>query len=527
MARLKSQNVRVWAISAALALSLAACSMESDVKNALKEKVAEAEAAKKGSLALYQGGLVLSAGTGSFAFADTFKDESLDASFTIVNNVSGELTLGATPVTISGDGAAAYTVTAQPSSPVAGNGGSSSFTIRFKPGAIASFGATATISSSDQANPSFSFSLAGKGIEWRGIKTVVSGAAYEARVAYSGSNVYVLYFDYPTRKLMLVKSPDKGASWLSPFVVDGTQSYYDASNNLVVDGNVLYLSYYRGDQVYFIQVTDNGATFSSSNGKKVSTIAGYPYGYENSIAVDTQYVYIIYSAGGNPAFTYAAKGSSSFSAPVYIDSALSTDGTGGNRKQSSTFIDSDGYINASYFDDVNKQLKCATFTTATSFPMTVSGILTSTISSAQEPSAASKNLISFYNPTSMLYTLYEHYTYSTPPLLILYHVFNTVTIDSSSADVGQSSTLILEGSVLYSTYYDATNKSLKFAKGTRAAGHNDYAFASSSIASVGGTHFGAHFASDASTGSLYVVYYDSAGSGALKLAKSLDAGVNW
>jgi hypothetical protein len=363
-------------------------------------------------------------------------------------------------------------------------------------------------------------------LEWHGTRTVVGAAAYAAKIGFNGDSLYVLYFDSVPKKLMLVKSPDRGLSWGSPYVVDGTTGFYTASNSMVVDGSNLYIAYQRVDSDFFIQVTDNGSSFSSSNAKTISTApVSYPYGYENSITCDAQNVYIAYSAGGGPAFTYAAKGASmTFSTPALIDSAIGT--ASGNRKRTSILIDSNGNVNVSYFDAFgSNQLKNAVFAPTASLPQSVGGLSTATITSAESPSAAAPNLISFYDPTAKSYRLYERYSYVSG--LNLFFKSNATTIDASSPDVGQSGVLIYQGTALYAAYYDAANKNLKFAVGSQPSPSQDYAFTSKVLAAVGGVNFDCSFVADQANGTFYVLYYDSTGSGALKLAKSTDDGATW
>jgi hypothetical protein len=423
-------------------------------------------------------------------------------------------------VAIGGADAAKFSILAQPVSPVSGNGGTAAFTLRFTPDAVRSYSATVTVNSSDPANPAYSFAVSGKGVEWHGIGTIAASAAYAPKLGFSGANVYVLYYDSGPQKLMLIKSPDKGESWGAPFTVDGTPGDYSYSNSLAVDGSNLYIAYNRVDSLYFIEVADSGTTLSSSNAKTLSAaLSGY--GYDNSITYDAQNVYVAYSAAG-PAFTYAPKGAAlNFHTPVLIDSSLQS---GGNRWPTSILIDSNGSVNVAYYDDTS-QLKCAVFAVTDTLPMVVSGLDVAHITSANTPSAATSYLISFYDPTAKSYKLYEHYSYVSG--LNLFFKSNTVAIDSGSSNVGSSGNLLLQGTTLYSSYYDTANKSLKFATGLQATPSTDYAFSSSVIATVGGANFSSSFASDPATNTFYVAYYDSTGSGALKIAKSLTGGATW
>jgi hypothetical protein len=370
-----------------------------------------------------------------------------------------------------------------------------------------------------------------------GQKTILSGPCYAASLGVNGSKLYVLYFDLDAQRIRIIKSADGGANWGSPFNVDNTNGIYSTSNNLVVDGSDIYVTYQRSDTVYFRQVTDTGSSFSLSNLATISTLSGYPYGYENSIACDSSNVYVLYTAGAGPAYSFAAKGASmSFSAPVFIDSDLTQ--YSGNRKRISTYIDSGGELNACYFDDVNDQLKIANFACNDTLPMTVSPINVSGsyITAAGYPScyvwSGSLRFVAYYNTSAQNLSCYERFTYRYYPLMLGY-VTKTEVIDSSSGNVGKFCKLAYNSSNydLYIAYYDTTNKLLKFARGEKSPHDNVssvppyYTFTTATIDSVGGTNFDCSLAADGIT--VYIVYYDSSGEGALRIAKSRDGGKSW
>jgi alpha-tubulin suppressor-like RCC1 family protein len=83
--------------------------------------------------------------------------------FTIENSGDAALTLSSSPlVAISGDQAAEFTVTALPSSPVAG-GGNTTFQLTFDPGAAGIRSATVTITNDDGDENSYTFAVQGTG----------------------------------------------------------------------------------------------------------------------------------------------------------------------------------------------------------------------------------------------------------------------------------------------------------------------------------------------------------------------------
>lgn len=365
--------------------------------------------------------------------------------------------------------------------------------------------------------------------EWHGVKTIIGKDVSAAKVCCNGDNVYVAYYD--NGKLMLIKSSDRGATWGTPYTVDGSTSS-GRHISVAVDGAniyIVYQTYSSNYEDYFVQVTDGGSTFSTLNPQKISTL-GSNGGYESSIAYDALNIYVAYSVNGSPAYTYAAKGSTiTFGIPQYIDSSLPPAGTGTLMPLSILKDSYSGNIIATYFDNYNSPhaLKFVYFS-PTAYPLSAtieSPPPSSPITSAAAPCLAActlgqKHLISFYDPSAKNYKLYEFNTYAHGSLE------DVATIDASSLNVGISGVTMYNGN-LYTAYYDATNSNLKFAIGTQSDPSVDYAFTSKAIASAGSgdTDFSCSFVSDQNT-NFYVVFYDSAAT-ALKIAKSIDTGATW
>jgi hypothetical protein len=85
--------------------------------------------------------------------------------YTIKNTGSQELVLDGTPkVAISGSHAADFTVTSQPSSPVAATTGTTTFTVRFDPSDFGVRSATLSISNDDSDENPYTFDIQGTGI---------------------------------------------------------------------------------------------------------------------------------------------------------------------------------------------------------------------------------------------------------------------------------------------------------------------------------------------------------------------------
>ena len=89
---------------------------------------------------------------------------TVDRTFTIVNSGGGVLSLSGTPkVEISGTDAADFTVTAQPASPVAASGGTTTFTVQFDPSAVGLRTATLSIANDDFDENPYTFAVEGTG----------------------------------------------------------------------------------------------------------------------------------------------------------------------------------------------------------------------------------------------------------------------------------------------------------------------------------------------------------------------------
>ena len=89
---------------------------------------------------------------------------TVDKTFTILNTGVTDLHLSGTPlVSIGGANAADFTVTVQPSSPVASGGGSTTFTVRFDPNNTGIRTATISIASDDADENPYNFSIQGTG----------------------------------------------------------------------------------------------------------------------------------------------------------------------------------------------------------------------------------------------------------------------------------------------------------------------------------------------------------------------------
>ncbi|MBD2716340.1 choice-of-anchor D domain-containing protein [Microvirga sp. STR05] len=109
-----------------------------------------------------QGATAIPSGSGSYSFGSTtVAGTGTSATFALNNTGSADLTFAsATPVTISGANAADFTVTLQPTGPIAGPAGTAPFSINFVPGATGPRTATVTITSNAAV---YTFTVQGTG----------------------------------------------------------------------------------------------------------------------------------------------------------------------------------------------------------------------------------------------------------------------------------------------------------------------------------------------------------------------------
>ena len=100
---------------------------------------------------------------------------TVDHTFTIANSGGGALNLsGAPKVEISGTDAADFIVTAQPASPVAASGGTTTFTVQFDPSAVGLRTATVSITNNDSDENPYNFDVQGTGVD-AAIEVYVAG----------------------------------------------------------------------------------------------------------------------------------------------------------------------------------------------------------------------------------------------------------------------------------------------------------------------------------------------------------------
>ncbi len=419
-------------------------------------------------MAVKQGATELADGTGSYDFADTLVGGSVEAVFTIENTGTEALTLdGADRVALSGANADQFSVSSQPSSPVA-TSGSTTFTLYFAP--TPSSGektATVSIANDDPDEDPYTFTVTGTAIEWHGIQavdTTGNTGAYPRLIRF-GNLILIAYYDLSNGVLRLAKSMDGGATWPATNLktVDAAPGVGQYPAMAIINsGNTIYLSYYDASNyaIKFAKSTDGGATWPAASIKTVVDMA----------SSGAQGTGIVLGGGGLCiAYTDAADNS--------LKLIKSTDGGATWPAASIKTIDATGSDPNLFANSGNVYVSYYGGSSSLKFAV-------STDSGATWPAASIKILSS----------------------------------------LGTEHSLFFESPYFYAAYQDRTNWRLRF-KRSGDSGSTWPAADDKLVAAT--TMFGSTYPAVAGYGNnLYIAYYDY-GNMDLKLAKSTDRGATW
>jgi hypothetical protein len=198
----------------------------------MKSVISAAEMDVRGnSVSISDGDASPSAADGTDFGAVDVVSGSVDHVFTIANTGAAALNLTGTPkVQISGANAADFTVTAQPASPVAGGGGTTTFTIHFDPSALGVRTATVTIANDDPDENPYDFAIQGTGAALdfgdapSSYPTTLAqnGARHTATGPTLGATRDTEADGQPSADASGDGADEDGVTFLSPFVANGT-----------------------------------------------------------------------------------------------------------------------------------------------------------------------------------------------------------------------------------------------------------------------------------------------------------------
>jgi hypothetical protein len=341
----------------------------------------------------------------------------------------------------------------------------------------------------------------------------------DTSIAVDGSNIYISYFDNTNNDLKFAKSTDGGDTWdpASIKTIDSTGDVGEYTSIALNSSNV-YISYFddTNNDLKFTKSTDNGNTWEPGNIKTVDSI-GY-IGDFISMAVDGLNIYISYHDFGNNdlKFIKSTDGGNTW------DSAnkRTVDSAGFVGRYTSIAVDgSNVYI--SYYDDISYDLK---FARSTDGGDTWDPVNIKTVDSTGEVGLftsicvnGSNVYISYYDTTNNDLKFARSTDSGTT-----WDPANIKTVDSTDR-IGAYTSMAIDGSNIYISYYDLTNNNLKFARSTDSGD----TWNPGNIKTIYSTdHDGGHTSISVNGSNIYISYYDFTNND-LIFTRSTDKGNTW
>ncbi|MBN2546085.1 MAG: exo-alpha-sialidase, partial [Spirochaetes bacterium] len=280
-------------------------------------------------------------------------------------------------------------------------------------------------------------------------------------ITVNGYNVYISYYDVSNKDLKVAVSADRGTSWPQNRIktIDSAGDVGDF-NSIAVYGNNVYVSYLdkTNYNLMFAMSSDRGSSWPAVNLEVVdSNTGGGSFDFETAVTADSSNVYIAYHYFGLQDLKFARSddGGAAWSWIITVDdtnfvgrySSIAVDGT-------NTYI--------SYYDITNGNLK---FAKSVNEGTTWSAGLQQTIDSAGDVGKYTSiavngdNIyISYFDDTNgNLKFARSTDAGETWPLA------NIKTVDSSTG-AGQYSSLAVSDATIYISYYENLNDDLKFAR---------------------------------------------------------------
>jgi hypothetical protein len=460
---------------------------------------------KQGSTSIADGG--------SFAYSGpTVLGASTDAVFTIENLGVQDLSLSGVPIVqIGGANADQFSVTAQPTTPIPGNG-SSSFTLRFTPTSGGTKAATISVASDDPNENPYDIAISGScASEWSGLKTVDSAStvgSYGTAVGAIGDTLLATYNEDLASgldgRLKLARSTDGGASWTISNL--DTASSSGRFSSMRTAGNSVYVSYSVGSSgLRFARSDDAGATWPVKNSVVSSGNTWY-----SSLAVDGSDVYISYY-NGSSGLTVAKSidnGATWLSGNrIIVDSSAKTG-------DYSSIAVSGNKVYVSYYDFTNQDLKFAKSTDGGASWATVS-----TLDSAGNVGDSSSIGLN----GSEVYICYHDTTNDDLKLAKSADEGDawTLSVINDPSYVGDYNSMAIYGGAIYASYQlTDSNTRLRFAKSTDGGG-------AWSFTTVDTNSYTGSCTSIAVDGSKVYISEVQTNAKDLKFAKSIDGGTTW
>jgi len=291
------------------------------------------------------GGYVMNGGIYDYQEVNTISSST--ETFTVQNLGTADLHLTGSPVvTVSGNNESDFEILSYPASTIA-PGGSSSFTIRFKPGFLGLRRSTVSIPNNDDDEGSFSFQIRGTGKPRLSTVDSVGDVGVGSSIATDSTGASHICYNDSSNKDLKYATNSSGTWQFTTLDSDG--DIYAGS--IAVDASDrVHISYYDSTNQDLKYATNKTGSWQCMVVDSVGSV-----GTNSSIAVSADgVVHISYydSTGVNLKYASIANGS--------VFSEIIDDGSGlGVGTHTSLALDSNGACHISYYDMVNRDLKYA------------------------------------------------------------------------------------------------------------------------------------------------------------------------
>jgi len=306
-------------------------------------------------MALSQGATPIADGD-SQDFGNQLLGTNTDLVFTITNSGTANLTL-TTPLTLGGTDPGQFSIQAQPSSPVASGGGTTTFTVRFTPTSAGAKSATIAIANSDSDENPYNLTITGTGTDSemalsQGATPIADGGSQDFGSQLLGTNTDLVYTitNSGTSNLTLTTPLTLGGTDPGQFSIQAQPSSPVASGGGTTTFTVRFTPTSTGaksasitianndgdENPYNLTITGTGTTPEMDLKQAATPIAdGGNYDFdEQASGSDTDVTFTIENTGtanltmdGTPIITITGPNSDQFSVQVQPNSSVTPSGS--------------------------------------------------------------------------------------------------------------------------------------------------------------------------------------------------------
>lgn len=338
-------------------------------------------------------------------------------------------------------------------------------------------------------------------------------------IAADASNIYIAYYNVTTDDILFARSVDNGETWTKYPTGVTSDGMSQKGISLACAGANVYLSYYDGssDTLKFIRSIDNGATW----GAAVTIDATAGTGSFNAIATDgSGNVFAAYYDSINGDLKYAE---SNNHGGAWSTQTIDHEGISGsiNTGKWTSIVENGGNVYISYYDAKNEDLMMIMNDGSWSTPLTVDTGSNMTGISTSIGFDSNTVYISYTDVDSPKDLKLAEVDVSAAP-----SVSNLVVVDTGDGDVGDWSSLTISGGDIHISYFDGKNSDLKYAYHPSASAiGSDWEV--QTIELTQSPEIAGEYTSIAVNGSnVYISYYQHS-YGNLHFARSVDGGTTW